>query len=136
MSYNCFLTLELDNLWFMDCKLIPKGDMSLLLAKYEKEILKMVSQPSNTHKPLEKYLSKLLNKDLLIEKGQDFCMKVKDSFQGKFFSFVVIINEISQNQLEFKLNIRKSVLVSDQSLINYLKTEVLGMIFPDGTLII
>ena len=136
LTTNCFLTLEFDNLWFMDFKFIPKGDRSPLLTKYDNEIFKMVGQSNNAHKPLEKYMSKLLNNDLSIEKGQDICMKVKDSFQGKFFSFVVIINEISQNQLEFKLNIRKSVLDSDPSLINYLKTEVLGMIFPDGTLII
>ena len=106
LSYNCFLTLEFDNLWFMDFKLIPTGDISLLLTKYDMEIFTMVG---NSHKPLEKYLSKILNKDLSIDKGQDYCMKVKDSFQGKILSFVVIINEISKNQLEYTLNIRKSV---------------------------
>ena len=135
LSYNYFLTLELDNLWFMDFKLIPKGDISPLLTKYDKEIFKMVGESSNDHRPLEKYLSKLLNKDLSLDKDQDFCMKVKDSFQGTILSFVVIINEISKNQLEFKLNIRKSVfqmfIDSHQNLINYLKTEVLGMIFPE-----
>ena len=132
LSYNCFLTLEFDNLWFMDFKLIPIGDISLLLTKYDIEIFTMVG---NSHKPLEKYLSKLLNKDLSIDKGQDYCMKVKDSFQGKILSFVVIINEINKNQLEFKINIRKSVfqmfIDSHQSLIDYLKTEVLGRIFPE-----
>ena len=119
----------------MDFKLIPKGDMSLLLTKYDKEILKIVGKSSKADKPLEKYLSKFLKKDLSMEKDRDLCMKVKDSFQGKNLGFVVIINEISQDQIEFKLNIKKSVFQmfsdSDQSLINYLKTEVLGMIFPE-----
>ena len=135
LSYNYFLTLEFDNLWFMNFKLIPKEDISLLLTKYDKEIFQMVVQSSNAQKPLEKYLSIFLNKDLSIEKGQDFCMKVKDSFQGKILRIVVIINEISKNQLEFNLNIRKSVFLmfidSHQSLIDYLKTEVFGKILPE-----
>ena len=124
LSYNCFLTLEFDNLWFMDFKLIPTEDISLQLTKYDKEIFTMVGQSSNANRPLEKYLSKLLNKDLSIEKGQDLCMKVKDSFQGKNLSFVVIINEISKKQLEFKLNIRTSVF---QMFID----SLLGRIFPE-----
>ena len=135
LSYNCFLTLEFDNLWFMGLKFIPKEDISLLLTKYDKEIFKMVGQSSNAHKPLENYLSMFLYKDLSIEKGQGVCMKVKNSFQGKILRFVVIINEISKNQLEFKLNITTSVfqmfIDSHQSLIDYLKTEVLGKIFPE-----
>ena len=129
LSYNCFLTLEFDNLWFMNFKLISKDDIFLLLTKYDMEIFTMVGQNSNSHKALEKYLSKLLKKDLSIDKGQDYCMKFKDSFQGKILSFVVIINKISKNQLEFKINIRKSVfqmfIDSHQSLISYFKTEVL-----------
>ena len=136
LPYHCFLTVEFDNLWFMDFKLIPKSDMCLLLAKYDEEILKIVVQYDNAQKPLEKYMGKLLKQDLSIEKSQDisksYCIKVKDSFQANIVSFVVIIKDISLNQLEFKLNIRKSVfqmLDNHQNLINYLEKEVLGKIF-------
>ena len=138
LSYNCFLTLELDNLLFMDFKLIPTDDISQQLTKYDKEFFKMVGQSSNAHKPLEMHLSKLLNKDSLIEKGQDlpksYCMKIKDLLQEKMISFIVIIDETSLNQLEFKVNIRKSIfqlfLGNNQDLINYLNKEVLRKIFP------
>ena len=134
------MTLEFDNLWFVDFKLIPKDDTSLLLAKYEEEILKFFGQNDNNQKPFEKYMSKILKQDLPIENVQDspksFCMKFKDSFQAKSFNFVVTISEKSLNQVEFKLNIRKIdfQMFSDchQDLMEYLKKEVLGKIFTEN----
>ena len=139
MPFNCVVTLEFNNLWFFYFKLIPKDDISLLLAKYDEELFKIVSQYNQSKTPLEKYLMKLLKEDLSSEHSQDYpksyCIRVKDSFQTKMLSFIVLINEISLNQLEFKLNIKKSVfqmfLDSDQDLINYLKKEVLGDIFSE-----
>ena len=122
----------------MDFKLIKKEDISLLLTKYDEEILKIIGHYDNAQKPLEKYLSKLLKQALPIEKGQDlpksYCMKIKDLLQEKMISFIVIIDETSLNQLEFKVNIRKSIfqlfLGNNQDLINYLNKEVLRKIFP------
>lgn len=62
-------------------------------------------------------------------------MKIKDSFQARKLICVVIINETSLNQLEFKLNMKNGVfhmfLDIHQDLINYLKKEILGKIFPE-----
>ena len=119
----------------MDFKLISKSDIHLLLAKYDEEILKIVSQYDNAEKSLEKYLSKVLKQNLSIETPKSYCMKVKDSFQARKFSCLIIINETSLNQLKFKLNIKKAdshiFLGFHQDLINYLKKEVLGNIFPE-----
>lgn len=123
----------------MDFKLISKSDIPLLLAKYGEEILKIEGQYDSAEKTLEKYLSKVLKQDLSIQKGNDFqksyCMKVKDSFQARKLSCVIFINETSFNQLKFKLNIKKAAfqmfLGFHQDLINYLKKEVLGNIFPE-----
>ena len=121
----------------MDFKLKQK-EIFLLLTKYDEEILKIVGQYDNTQKPLEKYMSKLLKQDLTREKDKDlpksYCIKIKDSFQEKIISFIVIINETNLNQLEFKVYIRNSVfqlfLENNQDLINYLKKEVLEKLFP------
>ena len=138
LPFNLFLTLELNNLWFMDVKLIPEGETSILLAKYNKEILNILRQYDNVQNSLEKYLSKLLKQDLSIEKRADsqksYCLKAKDSFQSKMLRFVVII-KIDKNQLEFKLNITNSVFQASldyrQDLIKYLRNEVLEKMFPN-----
>ena len=139
--------MELDDLWFMDFKFIPKADISHLLAKYDEEALNFFGQHYNGQKSLEKYLSKLLKQDLPTEELQNipksYCMKVKYPWQSKRLSFIIIINETNLNQLEFKVHIRKSVfqmflennhndLISYfQNLINYFQKEVLGKIFPE-----
>ena len=132
--------MEFDNLWFVDFKFILKGDTPLLFAKYDEEILKIFSQNDNIQKPLEKYMSKILKQNLPIENVQDFSksyyMKFKDSFQTKVFNFVVTISETSLNQVEFKLNFKKSDIQmfsdSRQDLMEYLKNGVLGKIFKEN----
>ena len=137
LPYEYHLTLDIDNLWFLRFKYIPISDISLVNLKYNKEILRMVCQNNeNVQKILSKTWSKILKQDLAIVKEQylpkSYCVKVKDTFQAKNFSFELIINEISLNQLEFKVNINKFVDEdSHQDLTNYLKRDVFNALFCD-----
>ena len=137
-DYN--LTLTFDNLWFMEFNSIPISQLSLFNVKYNKEILRVVCEKdNNAQKLLEKCLSKIIKQDFSMAKDQNvqnsYCIKIKDSFQAKDFSFGVIINEIRLNQLEFKLKIKQSLyeecLDFHKDLKNYLKREVLDIIFCD-----
>ena len=135
-EYN--ITLEFDNLWFMDIKHIPMEEISHSNLKYNKEILRIVKQiDDNTQRPLTKNLSKILKQDLSKFSHQDlsksYSIKVTDSYLAKKFSFSVTMNEISLNNVEFKLNIKQSVydefLNSHQDLINYLNIVLERMFF-------
>ena len=124
----------------MDFVDIPLNDMSLLRMKYNKEILKVACQRHHTHKILSKILSKILQKDyfLMVELTKYpilHCLKITDSFQNIKISFNIIIEELSVNQIEFKVNIKQSIfdkfVDSHQDLIHYLKQDVLDIIFCD-----
>ena len=134
------LTLTFDNLWFMDFNFIPINQLSLFNMKYNKEIFRIVREnDNNIQKLLAKCLSKILKEDFSMIKYQDvpnsYCIKGKDSFQAKNFSFGLIINEICLNQLEFKLKIKQRFYEEcvdfHKDLNNYLKKEVLDRIFWD-----
>ena len=124
----------------MDFFYIPLNDMSPLRIKYNKEILRVVCQKHhNTHKILSKHLSKILKKDFSIDKTTKYpifhCLKITDSFQNKKISFDIIVDELSLNQIELKLNIKQSIyeefVDSHQDLIDYLKQDVLDIMFCD-----
>ena len=117
---------------------IPQNDMSPLRSKYNKEILRVACQKHhNTHKILLKHLSKILKKDFSIDKTTEYpilhCLKVTDSFQNKKISFDIIIDELSLNQMDFKLNLKQSIYEEfvdfNQELIDYLKQDVLDIMF-------
>ena len=132
-EYN--VSLEFDNIWFMDFKYINNEERSKLNLKYNVEILKSVQQIDNkTQDLLEKYLSKVLKQNFSKKDYQNpYCLKVKDLFQTKKLSFGVILNKISLNELEFRLNIKKSLfeefLNFHNDLITYLQQEVIDQMF-------
>ena len=137
-SHEDFITLEIDNLWFMDFVNIPLNDMSPLRMKYNKEILRVFCQKDqNTHKILSKHLLKILKKDYSIATSYPIlhCLKITDSFQNKKIRFDIIIEELNVKQIEFKLNIKPSLhekfVDSHQELIDYLKQDVLDIMFCD-----
>ena len=121
----------------MDFKYIPINGISLLKMKYDREVLKIVCQNNQqTQKNLAIDLSKIVKQEFSLENfPKSHNMRIKDSFQAKQISLELIINEISLNQLEFRLNIKHSAYeeFSDciQDLINYLKREVLEKMFCD-----
>ena len=138
LSYEYQLTLEIDNLWFMNFKLIPIYERPLLNLKYNKEILRIIGKnDSNTKIKLESYLSKILKKELSItdNRPNSLLIKVTDSFRAKKISFGLMINEISLNQLELILIFKKAIFEEfmdfNQDLVHYLKEEVLDKIFLD-----
>ena len=91
------------------------------------------------------YLSKIFKEDfsdIMVDLqssesalSKAYCMKVKDSFQGKDFGFEIIISDCG-NEVDFKIKI-KDIVVEDFSdclpdLVSYLKKEVYNPIFQDA----
>ena len=118
----------------MNFKIIPIRDFSPLKTKYNKEILKVLQQNDNhIQKTFAKFLNQDFSKFKLLDFAKSYCIKVSDVFQAKRFNFVVIINEISLNQLQIKLNIKQSAfdqfLDVQQEFICYLNREFFDKIF-------
>ena len=119
----------------MNFQLIPIDNISSLKLKYNKEILTIKSQ--NNPKLLEKNMLKILSKNFsFVQNGAtSYFIRVKDSFQTKKFSFVVIISKINLSQLEFRIIMKMSsyeeFLFCHQDLINYLRREVLEKMFHE-----
>ena len=128
----------------MDFAHVPINDIFLLYERYNREILNITFQADNNAKEnLIKHLSKIVRHDLSLVSIQNFpkclCMKVTDIFLTKKYGFELIINEISFNQLEFKLKIKQSIYEeffdSIQDLTSYLKREVLDKILFESDIL-
>ena len=129
----------------MDFKYIPLKKNSISTEKYNKEIFRITSSSNNAKQLINNYLSKIFKEDFsnrLVDLqsssvpalSKAYCMKVKDSFQGKGFGFEIIIS-VSGNEVDFKIKI-KDIDVEEFSdflpdLANYLKKEVYDRFFGD-----
>ena len=129
----------------MDFKYIPLKKQSLSTEKYNKEIFRMASSSKNEKQLINNYLSKLFKEgfsDIMVDLqsssepafSKAYCLKVKDSFQGKVFGFEIIISDC-ENEVDFKIKI-KDIVVEDfsdslQDLEKYLKKEVYDRFLQD-----
>ena len=129
----------------MDFKYIPLQKQSIFTEKYNKEIFRMSSSSKNAKQLINNYLSKIFKEDfsdIMVDLqsssesafSKAYCMKVKDSFQGKGFGFEIIISDCG-NEVDFKIKI-KDIVLEDFSdflpdLVSYLKKEVYDRLFPD-----
>ena len=116
---------------------------SIYTEKYNKEIFRMSSSSKNAKQLINNYLSKIFKEDfsdIMVDLqsssepafSKAYCLKVKDSFQGKVFGFEIIISDC-ENEVDFKIKI-KDIVVENFSdslpdLVNYLKKEVYDRFF-------
>jgi len=145
-TFENTLVCDIENKWFMDFKYIPLKKNSISTEKYNKEIFRMTSSSKNAKQLINNYLSKIFKEDFsnrlvdllqsssVLALSKAYCMKVKDSFQGKAFGFEIIISACG-NEVDFTIKI-KDIVVDDFSdslpdLVSYLKKEVYDPFFGD-----
>ena len=145
ITFENTLVCDIENKWFMDFKYIPLKKQYISTEKYNKEIFRMASSSKNAKQLINNYLSKLFKEgfsDIMVDLQSSsepafskvYCMKVKDSFQGKVFGFEIIISDC-ENEVDFKIKI-KDIVVEDfsdslQDLEKYLKKEVYDRFLQD-----
>ena len=122
----------------MDLFQIPNKDVPIVEMKYNKEILEIISNNNNSQNLLNEHLTKIKTQNIFENQTSSslpnqYCLKIKDSFQSKKISFVLIISENKIGQLKLRINLKKHVFEEFEEsihlLISYLTREVINKLF-------
>ena len=122
----------------MDFNYIPLQEQSKIIGEtYTTEIFRIFSSPNkNAQKLLETRLSQFFNDDLRENlMTNTLCILIKDIFESKRCSFLLIIDKSDEKTWIIKVNIKdvlkQKFIDSITKLENYLKRLVFEHVFPD-----
>ena len=139
--YKNRIALVLENTWFLEINCFPFLCQSKLNDVYDKEVIRIISSPKkNTLYLLQNSLSKFFKGNDLNNLMENFnkdslFFEIKDSFEAKIFNFLLIIDKLKDQKIEFQIKIAmdtfKEINDSLLKLEKYLERNFLREIFRD-----